>query len=268
MKSRHLARQTFLGPNSNSVLASTRVGVIGLGGGGSHVIQQLAHVGVGNLDVFDPDRFNSTNLNRLVGSVWLDIKARTLKTVIADRVIRGINPKAHVRQHPRKWQESAQYIRECDAVFGCVDSFIERSQIEVMCRRYLIPYIDIGMDVSQDKQYTISGQVVLSMPGEVCMRCMGFLENHLLAREASKYGEAAGNPQVIWPNGILASTAVALFISLVTPWRTMPNGPVFLEYDGNSQTLFSSNVLRQLQLQNIHCPHFRELGDLGDPFFK
>ena len=46
-------RQSFLGVNSQSIIQSTKVGIVGLGGGGSHVVQQLAHIGFLNFVIFD-----------------------------------------------------------------------------------------------------------------------------------------------------------------------------------------------------------------------
>lgn len=62
-------------------------------------------------------------------------------------------------------------MRRCDLIFGCVDSFAERAELEASCRRYLIPYLDIGMDVHQagDEPPVMGGQVILSMPDGPCM---------------------------------------------------------------------------------------------------
>ena len=75
-------------------------------------------------------------------------------------------------------------------------------------------YIDIGMDVHGEKPPVIGGQVVLSSPGRLCMRCMGLLTEAKLAEEAARYGKAGSRPQVVWPNGVLASTAVGLGVEL------------------------------------------------------
>jgi molybdopterin-synthase adenylyltransferase len=48
-------RQSFLGAKSEQNLKRAKVGIIGLGGGGSHVVQQLTHLGVGNYILVDPD---------------------------------------------------------------------------------------------------------------------------------------------------------------------------------------------------------------------
>ena len=112
----------------------------------------------------------------------------------------------------------------------------------------------------------MSGQVILSMPGQLCMRCMGFITEARLAREAETYGSAGGRAQVVWPNGVLASSAVGLLVQLLTPWCDTTPGPIFLEYDGNSQIVSRSPVLDHLV--GKRCNHFASLHDLGDPFFK
>jgi hypothetical protein len=260
-------RQSFLGPKSKEIIKHCRVCIIGLGGGGSHLVQQLAHIGIGEFLIFDADHVEDSNLNRLVGATQADVAAKTPKTVVATRLIQGINPNALIIARPQKWQESAAMLRDADVVFGCVDSFSERHQIEGTARRYLIPYIDIGMDVHDlGSQFAISGQVILSMPGELCMKCMGFLRDDLLAREAANYGAAGSKPQVIWPNGVLASFAVGIFVQLMTPWHKDHRRVWYLEYDGNSQTVATSN--RLAHLSGVVCNHFSALEDLGEPFWK
>jgi molybdopterin-synthase adenylyltransferase len=50
-----LVSQSVLGADTDAVLADIEVGIVGLGGGGSHVAQQLAHVGVGKFVPVDDD---------------------------------------------------------------------------------------------------------------------------------------------------------------------------------------------------------------------
>jgi hypothetical protein len=121
------------------------------------------------------------------------------------------------------------------------------------------------MDVHESNgEFSISGQVMLSMPGKPCMRCMGLVTDDGLAKEAARYGAAGGKPQVVWPNGTLASVAVGFFMKLVTPWETQKATPLLLEYDGDLQTVTPSNKLAFLP---AHCKHFVSLDELGDPFW-
>lgn len=226
-------RQSFLGTNSQFLFENIKVGIIGYGGGGSHIGQQLAHIGVKNITIFDDDKIEITNLNRLIGGVYTDVKNALLKVTIAKRVIKRIFPKSNLTLVAKKWQQAPDELKKCDIIFGCVDSYTERQQLKSECRRFLIPLIDIGMDVHDAGGYSMSGQVLLSMPGQSCMSCYGFLTEDKLAKEAAKYGNVGGKSQVVWPNGVLASTAIGVFVDLVTGW-TGTNESVYLSYDGNS----------------------------------
>jgi hypothetical protein len=265
MKERH-KRQSFLGPDSERIFEECIAAIVGLGGGGSHVAQQLAHLGLRNFLLIDPDRVEETNLNRLVGATSKDAARKSRKTLVAKKLIAGINPTAKVEPIHKKWQECHQLLRGCDIVFGSLDTYRDRSELEITTRRYHIPYIDIGMDVcTVGDEFSVSGQVILSMPGQLCMRCLGLLRDDLLAREAENYGAAGGRPQVIWANGLLASAAVGVFTQLFTPWHKTHPAIAYLEYDANTQTMTSSN--RLLYSPERRCPHFKDLRDLGDPFW-
>ena len=205
----NLQRQSFLGPNSKDVIRDAHVAVIGLCGGGSHVAQQLGHIGFRHLHLVDYDYADDTNINRMVGLTAADVQNNAAKTEVIARNLRAVNPDAQPRLHACRWQECQLALKACVAIFGCVDSYAEREQLERFCRRYNIIYIDVGMDVyGEEDAHFISGQAILSLPKHACMRCMGFLTEELLAKEAANYGKAGGKPQVVWPNGTLASAAV------------------------------------------------------------
>ena len=261
----NLKRQSFLGADSEVVLARSRAALVGLGGGGSHIAQQLAHIGLGSFLPIDPDFIEDTNLNRLVGATMEDVKLGTAKVDIAERVIKAVNPAAEVIKRRANWAEVTAELLDVDVIFACVDSIGCRGELESFARRFLIPLIDIGMDVHESSgEFSISGQVMLSMPGKPCMRCMGLVTDEGLAKEAARYGAAGGKPQVVWPNGTLASIAVGLFMKLVTPWETDKATPLLLEYDGDLQTVAPSNKLVYLP---ANCKHFDSLSELGDPFW-
>ena len=214
-------RQAFLGAKAQSVLAETRIGLVGYSGGGSHFGQQFGHIGIGHFVVIDPKKIATTHRPRFVGSEPDDVEFGRLKVDIAERQIKRGNPNAVVEKHVTAWQEVTEALLLCDIIYGAVDSYKERDELERFCRRNMIPYIDIGMDVGalESGQYSISGQVIQSMPGGHCMRCCQFVTDDTLAREAETYGEAGPVPQVVWANGVLASTAVGWAVALLCPWR-------------------------------------------------
>jgi molybdopterin-synthase adenylyltransferase len=263
---KRFARQGFLGIEGQRTIERARVAICGLGGGGSHLITQLAHVGVLDFVLFDADRAEEWNLNRTVTLIESDIKDRTLKIDAAERRIKQICSAAHVEKHPCRWQKRVEVLRGCDIAFGSVDGFKEREELEATCRRYLLPLIDIGLDLHpvDGAPPDMSGQVILSMPGDACMKCLGFLTKENLALEAQKYGEACDNPQVVWALGNLASTAVGVFVDLVTDWTRSLRERVHLIYRGNTGIIKADNRLLYVTHQ---CPHY-PLDQVGEPRFR
>lgn len=256
------ARQSFLGADSERILAASTLTIIGAGGGGSHVGQQAAHVGIGTFEVFDGDFMEDVNLNRTVGSEPRHADEKVLKVDVAEELIKRINPLATVNKHPCKWEEDHLALRRTCAVVGCLDGFAARDALEKYCRRYHLPYIDIGMDVHEiGKHFLITGQVITSMPGGPCMRCLGFLTDELVSKEVRAYGAAGGRPQVIWSNGVLASTAVGIFMRMRCNWSGRTPVP-YLEYDGNADMLRPSHRARLPE--GWVCQHFHDSNDLGD----
>lgn len=257
-----LARQSFLGPRSDDLLNTATVAIIGAGGGGSHVAQQLAHVGIGNLSLFDPDTVELTNLNRLVGATAADATDHRLKVDVARRSILAINPTVKVESHAVQWQLAAEVLREADVIVSCVDSYAARQDIEVAARRFLAPLVDIGMDVHHiDSQPRMSGQVIASLPGGPCLRCLGFLRDENLRDEAQQYGSAGGRPQVVWANGVLASIAVGLVVEMITGWQGRQFAAEYLHYDANDNAVSRSPRVLYAPKQ---CKHF-QADSIGEP---
>jgi molybdopterin/thiamine biosynthesis adenylyltransferase len=254
-------RQSFLGEDSQEIIERATVGIVGLGGGGSHIDQQAAHIGFKRYALYDPQMAEDTNLNRLVGAAIRDIGREKLK--IARRTIRGLQPDATILSIIDRWQSNPEPLMGCDIVFGGVDSFQDRDELETFCRRHLILYVDIGMDIHQvdGEPPRMAGQVILSAPGHACMKCLGFITPEKLAKEAQAYGAAGPRPQVIWPNGVLASSAVGLAVDALTGWTREMRAPVYLSYDGNSGQITEHPRLQYAPKVCLHYP----LANAGKP---
>ena len=289
-----LDRQSFLGPDSDAVLEVATIGIVGLGGGGSHVVQQAAHMGIGGYVNVDPQTIDETNTNRLIGGTLADVCCKPIKTGIikrlvrglnriiggtldyidceptktglAERLVRGLQPHARIISVRDSWHAGTEQLKTADVIIGALDSFKERDELERFARRYLIPYIDIGMDVHDlgENGFLVSGQVILSTPGAPCLRCCGFITDGRLKEEAHRYGVAGGRPQVVWSNGVLASTAIGLLAQILTPWYRNPSSFVCLEYDGNKGTV--SRSAHMDTLEGRACPHHPP-DETGDPMF-
>lgn len=264
---RDFSRQSFLGKDAEEILANVRVAVVGMGGGGSHIAQQLAHLGVGNFRLIDPQEIEPSNLNRLVGATQKDVDDKTPKVAISERLVKGIRPWANVEVAQSEWQQAHHLIRDAHVIFGCVDGYRQRMYLEAAARRFCLPYIDIGMDISDlgEAGFAVAGQMIMTVPGGPCMRCLGFLTQDKIDREANEYGDAGINPQVVWTNGTLASLAVGAFVRTFIPWFDARRDYDWLELDGNAQTVMQSQ--QPLYAVQGPCTHFGA-SDLGDPFFS
>ena len=262
-----LDSQSFLGANSEQRLAEMTVGLVGLGGGNSHVAQQLAHAGVGHFVLADADHISLTNLNRLIGGTWWYVLKRTAKVAIMKRMILAINPKALVEIHCKQWQLAGDALKRCEVIVGGLDNVRGKDELDAFCRRFLIPYIDQGKDVHKlgaGHGHLVAGQVMLSEPGSPCLRCMGIVTDAALAEESRKYGAAGGRPQVVWSNGVLASLAVGLVVQMVTPWTRRARPGAYLSYDGNSALVKEAERFRRWTAAS--CSHYPHIA-VGDPSF-
>lgn len=260
------SRQSFLGVDSQAIIAGARVGIVGLGGGGSHIVQQLAHIGLRDFVLYDPDVVEESNLNRLIGATLDDAREERAKVDVARRLVEGLQHGAAIATIRARWQEEPASLRTCDVIFGCLDTLQDRSELEVCSRRFLIPYVDIGLGVMTvaGEQPRMAGQVVLSMPGSACFRCLGFLNERDLADEIGRYGHAGLRPQVVWSNAVLAASAVGIAVDLLTDWTHALRGPVYLSYDGNTGLLVPHPRLQYLAAGS--CPHFPP-EDVGNPTY-
>ena len=258
-------RQSFLGITSQHALERVRVAICGLGGGGSILAVLLAHLGVLDFVLFDADFAEPWNLNRTITLSEADVAAHSLKVDAAERRIREIRPAARVEKYSCRWQDRPEILQSCDIVFGSIDGFGGRNELEKTCRRFLIPLLDVGMDVKTVGGHAprMAGQAILSIPGEACMWCMGFLTNENLALEDQRYGDAGDNPQVVWALAHLASAAVGIFVDLLTDWTGQLRERVHLVYRGNEGTIMPC---RRLPHVPRDCPHY-PLDQIGEPRF-
>jgi molybdopterin/thiamine biosynthesis adenylyltransferase len=267
---RRLARQTVaIGPESDAKLAAAVVAVLGVSGGGSHVFQQLTHQGVGTLIPIDDQTLDETNLGRHVGAQAADID-RTLKTVIAKRLAAGVDPSIRVRDVSERFpsRKTIAELKGADVVVACLDRFDAREAVNAFCRRYLIPLVDIGMSITStgERLARADGQVIVALPGEPCLRCF-HLTDALLEWERrnrppgyDQNPDAAGDPQVVSMNGVLASEACNCVLDLITGYSGGKRGARQWQYEGRTGEL----VPDDLPSRRPDCPACAQEGH-GDP---
>ena len=61
---RYARQQAIVGQGGQALLAQKRVLILGCGGLGGNLIENMLRLGVGSITALDPDRFEASNLNR------------------------------------------------------------------------------------------------------------------------------------------------------------------------------------------------------------
>ena len=141
------------------ILKQKRILVVGCGGLGGHIIDQLARIGVGFLRVVDGDVFEASNLNRqLLSSVPL--LGISKAKAAADHIAR-VNPDVTVDTAETFLTENnaLELLEGCDIVMDALDNITSRKILAAACKKANIPYI----------YGAIQGwvaQAAISMPGD------------------------------------------------------------------------------------------------------
>jgi molybdopterin-synthase adenylyltransferase len=223
-----------LGDDGHRKLEQTTIGVVGLGGLGSAVAQQLAYLGVRSFLLIDDDRVERTNLNRLVGATR-KVVGRPKAEVAAEH-IRSINVAANVMALNANVRsvEVLGRLCACDVVFGCVDTDSGRFILNELANAYLIPYIDcgVGIEVEEGRIKDAGGRVIVWVPGRPCLLCAKEINTRIAAEELEsteqrefrkRHGYVSGasipEPAIVSLNGLVASVAVTEFLALTTGVR-------------------------------------------------
>ncbi|TGV96253.1 ThiF family adenylyltransferase, partial [Mesorhizobium sp. M2D.F.Ca.ET.145.01.1.1] len=114
------------GKDGQQRIAALQVGIVGLGGTGSIVAQQLAHLGIQRFLLIDPDEIEISNLNRVVGATPADVGQT--KVAIAGRMIRHIRSDADVVAivGDVTTRSVARRLSRTDFIFCCTDTHASR----------------------------------------------------------------------------------------------------------------------------------------------
>ena len=240
-------QRRFFGSEGQARLRCARVVIVGVGGLGSHVVQQLSYLGVGRLVPADPDVLEETNRNRLIGALASDPLGMP-KVQIAHRLATTVDPKIEVVAHQRDVRDAVveQEIRSADWIFGCVDNDGARLLLTQRCAEAHKPYIDLASEIYVKEGNTDwGGRACVSMAGRGCLYCLGLLSQDDIQQSLADDDERrdwkaiygiespalqGSGPAVVYLNGIIASIGVAEFAAEVTGLRA---ARTHLEYRGS-----------------------------------
>lgn len=234
---RYSRNEALFGAEGQTKIAAAKVAIIGLGGLGSHVAQQLAYLGVADFALVDFDIVTDSSLNRLIGAVDADRTAKTNKITVAERTIKAVKPEAAVVCVDGKVtdEETEAVIARATVVFGCLDHDIHRLELTELCARYAKPYFDLATDTAGEGEDLVYGGRFVFCDGSRCLVCLPEVLNQdeigrdrmsPEQREAARriYGVdrdalAGTGPAVVSLNGVVASLGVTEFVVHITGLR-------------------------------------------------
>lgn len=126
-------------------LLKARAAVVGLGGLGGHVSENLARAGVGTLVMVDGDCFEEHNLNRQIFSSRDNLG--TAKAEAAALRLARVNPSVQLEAGKTFLSpaNAAEIIAGCDVVVDCLDNILARFDLEEAAKRAGIPMVSAAV---------------------------------------------------------------------------------------------------------------------------
>lgn len=173
----------LLGAAGQRTLSTLEVGVVGAGGTGSAVAEQLTRLGVGQITIVDDDDVTAPTPTRGYGMTTTDLgrpKAEVLAAHL-DRIGLGskIRPVVAGVQSPT----GLAALRHLDVVFACVDGHGGRLVLNRWAWAHLAPVVDLAVLVSAGSEVAIDSRVTWLAPGSACLLCRGRLNPALAYAE-------------------------------------------------------------------------------------
>ncbi|MFH4983768.1 hypothetical protein AB6A40_010477 [Gnathostoma spinigerum] len=152
--------------------------IVGIGGVGSVVAEMLTRCGIGKLILFDYDKVEMANMNRLF---YQPHQSGLSKVVAARDTLVHINPDVEFEVHNMNITTVVNYsvfidrIRQgslenkrINLVLSCVDNFEARMTVNTACNEESIPWMESGVS-----ENAISGHIQFMDPGRTaCFACL------------------------------------------------------------------------------------------------
>ena len=217
-----------IGEVGHNTITHLKIAIVGVGGIGSLVAEQLARLGVQDVLVVDDDHIEDVNLNRQYGSKRESIGQS--KAAVMQQHMRSLGSAAAVGISDSALRQSTlMRLRDRDVIFACVDNDRTRALLNRFAHQYLVPVIDHGtrLDGRTGTISAASGRVTLVGSGMTCLRCSHHLnpariqaesmtadERKSLQKEGYIMGIDEPAPAVISLNSVVASLGVTAAINM------------------------------------------------------
>ena len=141
MEKRYLRNENMLSREENLSLRDKKVVVVGCGGLGGHIVEQLSRLGVGYITALDGDVFDETNLNRQLLSNMENLGSP--KAYAARDHVNKINPGVKVNGIYDFLDETnaETYLSDHDVICDALDNMNSRLLLQKYAAKLGIPMV-------------------------------------------------------------------------------------------------------------------------------
>jgi len=247
-------------------LERQRIGIIGAGGNGAHLIQSLVSIGAarqGFIAIADHDLVEYSNLPRIPYACSEHVGTPKVNSAVCFAAKKS--PGTPIYPFPCTFAEVAvlQRMKQATVLFYCGDSHGGRKEVNEFALRYAIPLIDLACDIQVSKNTVVAGgHVRIVLPGEnaclVCCRAfdpaeaaMDNMDDAFRAHRAAdgyvRGADAAATPSVANLNAMTVQFAISQFLALVC-------GSNFAQWDYLHFDQFTGRTIPARTKRREDCP--------------
>ena len=151
--------------------------IVGVGGVGSVTAEMLVRCGIGKLILFDYDKIEKANMNRLfytpeqIGMEKVQAAKQTLEKINKDVVIEAYSYNITSNEHFDKFIERIEHggidNKRISIILSCVDNYGARMAINKACNQLNQIWMESGVS-----ENAMSGHIQFIIPGETaCFSC-------------------------------------------------------------------------------------------------
>lgn len=263
-------------------LGDLRIAIVGCGGIGSAVAEQLARLGVRHFMLIDPDLLSASNVTRVYGSSALQVGVPKVN-LLAEH-LRRIAPDARceIEASMVTLEPTARQLTASDLVFGCTDDNAGRLVLSRLSTFFLMPVIDSGVLLSSDSADNligIDGRVTTLAPAQACLVCRGRIDLQRAAAELltpderrrrvdEGYAPALERtePAVVSYTTAVASAAVAELLERLIGYGPTPRPSETLLRFHDRET--STNIAAPLEGHYCHPTSGKWGAGITEPFLE
>jgi molybdopterin/thiamine biosynthesis adenylyltransferase len=175
----------------HDLIRGLHVGVVGAGGLGSPIAEQLVRMGTGQVTIVDHDALDtSSNVRRVFGSTMSDLRASDppAKVDVVGRHLDQLGltqPVIRVAADIRQ-ESSFRRLLDTDVVISGTDTHGSRAIINDFASTYMLPVIDVGVQAGAKKNGDLAALVAeirVLTPTTPCLWCRKSISSDVIRAE-------------------------------------------------------------------------------------